>query len=84
MIVLASDALFIRPLDNLVVHIGEVLDEFNLVAAEFKIPPDHIEDERAARMADMAIVIDRHAADIHPHGLRLERLERLFFPVSVL
>ena len=76
----AADALFIRPLDDLVIHVGEVLDEFNLVAAEFEIPPDHIEHERAARMADMAVVVDGHAADIHPNGLRLERVERLLFP----
>ena len=67
------------PLDDLVVHVGEVLDEFNLVAAELQIAPDHIEHERTPRMADMAVVVDRYAADIHSNGLRLERVKWLFF-----
>ena len=68
------------PIDDLVIDIGEVLDEFNLITAELKISSDHIEYERAARMADMAVVIHRHTTDIHPDRLWLERLERLFFP----
>ena len=76
----AADALLIRPLDDLVIHVGEVLHEFNLIAAEFQIASDHIEHERTARMADMAVVVDRHTADIHPNGLRLERVKRLLFP----
>src|SRR6185503_12542499 len=77
---LTADTLLVRTLDDLVIHVGEVFDKFNLIAAEFKIPSDHIKYECAARMADMAIVIDRHATDVHPNSLRLKRVERLFFP----
>src|SRR6185503_20270385 len=77
---LAADTLLVCTFDDLVIHVGEVLDEFNLVAGGLKIPSDHIEHERAARMADMAIVVDRHATDVHPNDLRLERVKRFFLP----
>ena len=80
----ARYASFICPLDDLVIDIGEVLDEFNLISAELEISSDYIEHERAARMADVAIVVDGHAADIHTNGLRLERLKRLFFPCEAV
>ncbi len=76
----AGNASLICSLDDLVVHVGEVLDEFDLVTAVFQIAPDHVKHERAAGMADVAVVVDRHTTDIHSHSLRLERVERLFFP----
>src|SRR5512138_603911 len=75
---LTADTLLVRALDDLVIHVSEVLDEFNPVAGGLKISADHIEDERAARMADMAIVVDRHATNIHPNGIRLQRAKRFF------
>src|SRR5689334_16417424 len=71
-----GNALFVRTLNDLVVHIGEVLDEIDLVTVVFQIPAEHVEDECAASMADVAIIVDGHAADIHPDMLRLNRLER--------
>ena len=77
---LAADTLLVRTLDNLVIHVGEILDEFNLVAGGLKISSDYIEYERTTRMADMAIVVDRHTTDVHPNDLRLERVEQFFLP----
>lgn len=72
-----GDTLLVRPLNNLVVHVREVLHEVNLVTAVFQIPAKHVEDESAASMADVTIIVDGHAADIHPDTLRLNRFERL-------
>ncbi len=72
-----THTLLVRPLNNLVIDVGEILGKLDPIAGVFEIPANHIEYQRAPRMPDMAIVIDRHAAHIHPHGLRHERLERL-------
>ena len=45
----AADALFIRPLDDLVIDVGEVLDEVNVVAAD--IPDSAGSHRRRARCA---------------------------------
>ncbi len=45
-----------------------------------KVSPDRLEDEGAARMAEMAFVVDRDAADVHLRHAGGQRLEGFFFP----
>ena len=47
------------------------------VAAILQVTPDNIEDNRRHSMADMGLVIGRHATDIHAYKARLNRLKRL-------
>ena len=53
--------------DHLIVHVGEVLHEHDLVAAVFEIAAQQVEKHEAARVADVDIVVDRRAAGVHPH-----------------
>ena len=72
--------LFGRPVDDLVVDVGEIADIGHPQAAITEIADDHVEGEGGAGMADMAVIIGGDAADIEPDMARLERLERLFLP----
>ena len=72
---LAGDALLVGALDDLVVHVGEVLHERHLVAAVLQIAAQHVEHDDRARVADVDVVIHRRAAGIHAHFARLDRHE---------
>jgi hypothetical protein len=56
-----------------VTHIGDVLGAIEMAQQ----PEQHVEDDDRPRIADMGIVIDRRAADIHAHMLGVDRRERL-------
>ena len=71
---------FIGAIDDLVVHVRKVFHEGDRQTAVLEIPADHVEDQRAARVAEMAFVVDGHAADVHLDLAGLERLEGLLFP----
>src|SRR6056297_372752 len=72
------DMLFGRRLIDLVVDIGDVsgVDHIGVVARQYL--PEEIEDHCRACIPDMGIVVDRRAAGIHRHTLRVERFEGLF------
>ena len=72
---LAGDALLVGTIDNLVVHVGEVLHERYLVAAVLQIAAQHVEHDDRARVADVDVVIHRRAAGVHTHFARLDRHE---------
>ena len=72
---LAGDALLVGALDDLVVHVGEVLHERHLVAAVLQIAAQHVEHDDRARVADVDVVIHRRAAGVHTHFARLDRHE---------
>ena len=72
---LARDALFVCALDDLVVHVGEVLHERHLVAAVLEIAAQHVEHDDRARVADVDVVIHRRAAGVHTHLAGLDRHE---------
>ena len=67
----------LRAGDDLVIHIGEVLHEADLITVGLEHPPHDVKDDVAARMADVADVVRRDAADIHANGAGFDRLERL-------
>src|SRR4029434_10249776 len=62
------DALLAGAPDDLVVDIGVVLDELHCVPAVSQIAPDDVEHDRAAAVADVADVVDRHAANVDSHA----------------
>ena len=71
-------ALLLRTLDDLVIDIGDVLDESDLVTAILQVLAHHVEDEEGTGVADVNVVVDRGATCIHRHLARLVRRELLF------
>jgi len=72
--------LFGRPVDDLVVDVGEVADIGHPQAAIAEIADDHVEGEGGAGVSYMAVVVRGDAAHIELDMSRFERLERLFLP----
>ncbi|CAM5223283.1 hypothetical protein CDEF62S_04092 [Castellaniella defragrans] len=67
-----------RAADDLVVDVGDVAHILHLIARSPQPALHDIEAHQHARMAQVAEVIDRHAADIHAHHAWPNRLERRF------
>ena len=65
-------ALLVGAVDDLVVHIGQVLGEGDLVALIGEVAADHVEGQEGAAVADMDLVVDRGAAHIHADLARLD------------
>ncbi len=57
----------VRPVDNLVINIGDILDRLDLIALVLQIAADDIKDDVAHGVANMALVVGGDPADIHPH-----------------
>ena len=72
-----GSAFRVGALDDLVVDIGEVLDERHAVSLEGQVAADDVEDDGAARVPDVAEVIHRDATDVHPDLARHEWAEFL-------
>ena len=62
--------------DDLVVHVGDVADEVDLVAEPGQAAPDDVEADGRVGMADMRRVVRRRPAEIDRYRAGLERLER--------
>jgi hypothetical protein len=73
-------ALTVRPINDLVVHVGEVADKGHLHADVAQVADQDVEDHGRAGVSDVAVVIGRDAADIHGHMAGLERDEFFLFP----
>ena len=65
---------------DLVVHVGDVADigDMRVAIDVAQQPEQHIEDDHGPRIADMGEVVNRGAADIHAHVLRIDRRELVF------
>ena len=68
---------FLSTPDDLVINIGNVADVGHRKSAGFQPTHDYIEDHHHPRVANVAIIVNRHPADIHPHLTRHDGLERL-------
>ena len=77
-------ALLVGALDDLVVDIGEVLGERDLVAARDKPAANHIEADERAGVADVDVVVDRGAAHVHADLAGLDGLELFLFMGSAV
>jgi len=78
---------FICTLDNLVVNVCEITNILNFIPQKFKVPVEDIEGDVGTRVADVAEVVGRDAADVHgdlPLHQRLEGLLRLRHGVEQL
>ena len=68
-------AVLVRALDDVVVDVRDVADEGHLVAAILEIAAHDVERRLRPRMAHVAEVVDRIAAQVHAHHAGLERFE---------
>jgi len=68
-------ALLVCLVDDLVVHVGHILDEDHVELAPLEVAADHVEAHEGARVANVDVVVHRRPADVHLHLAVLERLE---------
>ena len=73
--------LFVGSLDDLVIHIREILHKGHVIATRFQVTTKYVEHQCAARMTDVTIVIDRHTTDVHPNFIRFDQFE-YFLPTG--
>ena len=71
--------IFLRTLNNLVINISNITHVCHFIAKTAQVPDDHVKHHQHASMAEVAQVIDRHAAYVHTHLARLDR-HKFFFP----
>ena len=64
---LGCGALLVGPVDDLVVHVGEVLHEGHLVPPVLQVPAQHVEEDHGPGIAHVDVVVDRGAAAVHLH-----------------
>jgi hypothetical protein len=69
-----------RALDDLVVDVGDVAHIGDGVAQGSQVALDQVEHREHARVADVDVVVIRHAAHVHADLIGPQRLEFLFFP----
>ena len=63
---------FGRAADDLVVDVRDVAHEGDLVARRFEPAAHDVEGDEGAAVSDVAVVVHRHAADVHPNVVRLD------------
>ncbi len=73
------DASLVRTIDDLVVDIGDIAHIGDIEAGSAQPAVDHIEHHHHARMAQMTIIVDGHAAYIHTDLAGHNRNEYLLF-----
>src|SRR5207253_8360980 len=74
---LPGHSLLLRALDNLVIDVCKVFNKRYLEIQMLQIATDDIKDDCAARMSQMTLIVDRDAANVHPHPAGLERRKKL-------
>ncbi len=72
---LGRATLLVGAVDDLVVHVGEVLGKRHLVALVLQVAADDVKGQEGAAVAHVDLVVDRGAADIHADLARLDGLE---------
>ena len=55
--------------DDLVVHVGDVHDVADLHARELQEAAQHVDLQKGAEVADVAVVVNRRPAGVHPQRL---------------
>jgi len=69
-----------RALDDLVVDVGDIAHVGDAQAARAQPALHHVENHEHAGVAEVAVVVHRHAADVHAHFARANRHEVLLGP----
>ena len=54
-----------RVADDLVVHVGDIHDVFDLVSAKAQIAGQQIDRDEGSKVADVAVVVDGWSAGVH-------------------
>ena len=80
----SRSALLVGALDDLVIDIGEVLGERDLVAARDEPATNHVKADERAGIADVDVVVDRGAAHVHADLAGLDGLELFLFMGSAV
>ena len=80
----APFGLLVGALDDLVIDIGEVLGERDLVAARDEPATNHVKADERAGIADVDVVVDRGAAHVHADLAGLDGLELFLFMGSAV
>ncbi len=75
---LSGDPPLIGPFDDLVVHVGEVTHIGHVEPLVAEITIESIENHEGSGVTDVASVVNRHAADVHPHLLVVDGGKGLF------
>ena len=70
-------ALLVGAVDDLVIHVGEVLGKRDLVALVHEVTANHVKAEERAGVADVDLVVHRGAAHVHAQLARLDGLKLL-------
>src|SRR5436853_6427398 len=78
----AADVIFLRSFNDLVIHVGEVPDVVDLVAAKSQISVDNIKGEEKTAMTEMRRIVHGHTAEIHFYLTSIEGNELLLFTVD--
>ena len=73
---------FVRPLDDLIVDVREILNVVHVVAAGLKPPVNEVKRQVAACMTEMTAVVNGHTAHVHRDFSGLERGEVHLFSTS--
>src|SRR5262249_460831 len=68
--VAGAHAFGVGALDDSVVDVGEVLDERHAIPLVGEVPANDVEDDGAPRVPDVAEVVHRDPAHVHPHLAR--------------
>ena len=69
-----------RAFDDLVVDVRDVADVGDTISAAAQIALHEVEDREHARVAQVDVVVDGDAADVHTNFAGNQRLERLLDP----
>ena len=73
-----GDAFLRRPVDDLIIHVGEVFDVGHVIPSIHEIPPEHVKDDRTSGMAHMTFIVHGDTADVDAHAGRRDGNERFF------
>lgn len=73
---ISCDAAFRSAANDLIVNVGDVAHKSDFVARRLKPAAHNVKSNEGSAVADMAVVIGRHAADIHTYAAGFKRLER--------
>src|SRR5215212_5633455 len=63
---LPGDALLVGLVDDLVLHVSDVLDVGDVVAPALEVPHRHVPEQRRPRVPYVDVVVDRGPADVEP------------------
>ena len=76
---LSADPLFFSSLDDLVVHIGKILDEFDLIPSVLEIFSHGVKHYERSGIAYVEVIVDGRTAHIHSYLSFFDRYKLFLF-----